>query len=66
VHGIGTGSFGDNLRALGQAGVAIFASGMSAKARAVEASAVADVEVQFALPNKLVELTMTSDRVLTY
>lgn len=66
VHGIGTGDFGENLRALGQAGVPIYASAMSSKARGVDASAVHDVAVEFAMPSTLVKLAMTSDRVLTY
>ncbi len=66
VQGIGTGSFGENLRALGQASVPIFASAMSAKARGVEGNLVGDLAVEFAMPTKLVELTMMSDRVLTY
>jgi predicted peroxiredoxin len=66
VQGVGTGDFGDNLLALVNGGVPIFASGMSAKARGVDDAAIGDVTVQFAMPAKLVELTMTSDRVLTY
>ena len=66
VHGIGTGSFGENLRALADAGVPLFASGMSAKARGVDEAALGGITVEFAMPTKLVELTMTCDKVLTY
>lgn len=66
VEGIGTGSFGKNLRALGEENVPIYASAMSAKARGIEGNLVGDVAVELAMPTKLVELTMTSDRVLTY
>lgn len=66
VHGIGTGDFGANLRALAQSGVPIYASAMSSKARGVDASAVGTVAVEFSMPSTLVELIMASDRVLTY
>lgn len=66
VHGIGTGHFGENLRALGKADIPIYASAMSSAARGVDAGAVGDVKVEFAMPSTLVELTMASDRVLTY
>lgn len=64
--GIGTGSFGDNLRAVSDGGAALFASGMSAKARAVDPAALHGIKVEAAMPAKLVELTMGCDRVLTY
>ena len=66
VHGIGTGHFGENLRALGEVDVPIYASAMSSAARGVDADSVDDVKVEFAMPSTLVELTMASDRVLTY
>jgi predicted peroxiredoxin len=66
VQGIGTGNFGEDPRALGAAGVPIYASGMSAKARGVQPAEIGNVTVEFAMPSKLVELTMASDRVLTY
>jgi uncharacterized protein len=66
VHGIGTGSFGEHLRALGEADVPIYASGMSAKARGVDAAGFDGLKIDLAMPNVLVDLTMTSDQVLTY
>jgi uncharacterized protein len=65
VQGVGTGNFGENLRALAAEGVRIYASGMSAKARGLSPDQ-AVVAIQPAMPAKLVELTMSSDRVLTY
>jgi predicted peroxiredoxin len=62
VHGIGTGAFAEHWSALRDAGVPLFLSGMSSKARGVEA-----VEgVELAPPEKLVELTAWADSALTY
>lgn len=66
VQGIGTGSLGESLRALIAAGTPIFVSGMSAKARGVDESDIADKGASFAMPSKLVELTFAADRVLCY
>lgn len=66
VRGIGTGHFGDNLAALGKTGVPIYASAMSSAARGVDDDDVGDLAVTFAMPTTLVELTMASDRALTY
>jgi predicted peroxiredoxin len=62
--GIGTGSFEEHLGALREAGVPIFASGMSSKARELDLDAVEGVEP--AQPQKLVELAAGSDTTLTY
>ena len=64
--GIGTGALADSLPALVEAGVPIFASGMSSKSRGVTDDDVAGKGVTFAMPSKLVELTFAADRVLTY
>lgn len=62
--GIGTGRFEEHLDALREAGVPIFASGMSSKARALD---LGDVEgVEPAQPQKLVELAAAADTTLTY
>lgn len=66
VQGIGTGGFAQNLRAVADAGAPIFASGMSAKARGIEDGAIPGVQITLAMPAKLVELAMSSDRTLTY
>jgi hypothetical protein len=52
--------------ALVESGVAIFASGMSSKARGVTEADVGSKGASFAMPSKLVELTFAADRVLTY
>ncbi len=65
AHGIGTGAVVEHLAALREAGVRIFLSGMSSKARGIDES-VPEVEIELAPPEKLVELAAWSDTVLTY
>ena len=60
--GIGTGSVVEHLEALKAAGVTIFLSGMSSKARGIEGGD----GYELVPPQKLVELATTSDAVLTY
>jgi predicted peroxiredoxin len=62
LTGLGTGSLRESYDALATGGVRIYASGMSSKARGVEL----DGKAEAAMPNKLVELTLEHDRVLTY
>ena len=62
--GVGTGSFAEHLDGLRAGGAAIFASGMSSKARAVDLDAVDGVEP--AQPSKLVELATGADTTLSY
>jgi len=66
LHGIGTGPLSETVPALVESGVAIFASGMSSKARGVTEADVGSKGASFAMPSKLVELTFAADRVLTY
>lgn len=62
VHGVGTGSLAEHWEALTGAGVPIFLSGMSSKARGVEPRE----GVEMATPAKLVELSLWADSTLTY
>ena len=62
AQGIGTGSVAEHLAALQAAGVTVFLSGMSSKARGVEAGP----GFELAPPQKLVELAVWSDTTLTY
>ena len=62
ASGIGTGSVDEHLAALSAAGVPLYLSGMSSKARGVEGGE----RYQLAPPQKLVELATASDTVLTY
>lgn len=66
AQGIGTGSVREHHAALAAAGGRIYASGMSSKARGVDAASVGDKGVEFAPPDRLVELIVEADRVVTY
>jgi predicted peroxiredoxin len=66
VQGIGTGSLRDHFDALVAGGARFYASGMSSKARAVDAAAIGGSSVDFAPPDRLVDLAFEADRVLSY
>ena len=63
TQGVGTGSFEEHLGALREAGVPIYASGMSSKARGVDPAAAG---AEAAQPQKLVELATAADTTLSY
>ena len=60
--GLGTGSLRDSYDALVSAGAQFFVSGMSSKARGFDPEGIAEP----ATPNRLVELALEHDRVITY
>lgn len=64
VQGAGTGNAAEHWDALTAAGVPIFLSGMSSKARGVDVAAMDGIEP--AQPQKLVELATQADTTLTY
>ena len=64
--GLGTGSLRESYDAVVASGARIYASGMSSKARGVEEADLEGKPVEFAMPNKLVQLALESDSVLTY
>lgn len=66
VQGIGTGSLREHFDELAAAGARFYASGMSSKARGVDTDAIGGKTVEFAPPDRLVELTFEADRVLCY
>ena len=69
AQGIGTGSVAEHIAALRAGGARLFASGMSSKARAIDAGALGPElgpVVTFAPPDRLVELVFEADRVLVY
>ena len=66
AHGIGTGSVAEHATALAEAGVPIYASGMSSKARGVEAPTFGGQPVELAPPDRLVSLIIEADRTVTY
>lgn len=66
LQGVGTGALAETVPAVVDGGATIYASGMSAKARGVGENELGTTKAQFAMPDKLVELTFACDRVLTY
>ena len=64
AQGIGTGSVAEHWEALSSAGVPVFLSGLSSKARGVPADVRAGVES--APPGKLVELAAWAETTLVY
>jgi predicted peroxiredoxin len=64
--GLGTGNLRESYDAVVAAGSRIYASGMSSKARGLEEADLDGKPVELVMPSKLVELTLESDRVLTY
>ena len=62
ASGIGTGSVAEHLGAIRAAGVSVFLSGMSSKARGIEGGE----GFELSQPQKLVELATSSDSTLTY
>jgi uncharacterized protein len=66
LAGLGTGSLRESYDAVVASGSRIYASGMSSKARGLAEADLAGKPVELAMPAKLVELVVTSDRVLTY
>ncbi len=64
--GLGTGSLRESYAAVVASGTRIYASGMSSKARGLGDLDLEGKPVELALPNRLVQLALESDRVLTY
>jgi uncharacterized protein len=62
VQGVGTGSLRESFDAVAAGGGTIYASGISSQAREVSLEGKAEP----AMPNRLIELTLEHDRVLTY
>jgi uncharacterized protein len=62
ASGIGTGSVSEHLGALQAAGLTVFLSGMSSKARGIESGD----GYELSPPQKLVDLATASETVLTY
>jgi uncharacterized protein len=64
--GLGTGSLRESYDAVVASGARIYASGMSSKARGLGDPELEGKPVQLAMPTKLVQLALESDRVFTY
>ena len=64
THGVGTGSVAEHWQALADAGVPMLLSGMSSKARGLDADVRDGVEM--AQPARLVQLAVDAEVTLTY
>ena len=64
--GLGTGSLRESYDAVVAGSAKLYASGMSSKARGVAEADLEEKPVEFAMPNRLVQLAVESDTVLTY
>jgi predicted peroxiredoxin len=66
LTGLGTGSLRESYDAVVAGGTRIYASGMSSKSRGLAESDLEGKPAELAMPNKLVQLALEADRVLTY
>jgi predicted peroxiredoxin len=64
--GLGTGTLRGSYDAVVEGGARIYASGMSSKARGVGEADLEGTPVEFAMPNRLVQLALEADTTLTY
>ncbi|HVL57313.1 MAG TPA: DsrE family protein [Burkholderiaceae bacterium] len=64
--GIGTGKLRESYDALAAKGVRFYVSGMSAKARGMTDADLQGKPAEFAMPDRLVQLTLEADRTLVY
>lgn len=64
--GVGLGSVREHFTALTEAGARVKASGMSSRARGIDAEAMGGKEAELVRPEQLVQLIVESDRVVTY
>jgi predicted peroxiredoxin len=66
LSGLGTGSLRESYDAIVAGGGRFYLSGMSSKARGVGEQDLEGKPAELALPNRLVQLAVECDRVLTY
>lgn len=66
LSGLGTGSLRESFDAVVAAGGRLYLSGMSSKARGVGEADIAGKPAEFAMPNRLVQLSLEADRMFTY
>jgi uncharacterized protein len=66
LNGLGTGKLRDLYDAIAAGGGRFYLSGMSSKVRGVMEGDLNDKPAEFAMPNKLVQLSLDHDRMFTY
>ncbi len=66
LAGLGTGSLRESFDAVVAGGGRFYVSGMSSKARGVDAADLEGKPAEMAMPNRLVQLAFEADRVITY
>jgi len=66
LAGLGTGKLREHYDALVKAGVRFYVSGNSAKARDLGPALIASKPAEFALPERLLALSLEHDRMFTY
>jgi predicted peroxiredoxin len=66
LTGLGTGSLRESYDAIAAGGGRFYLSGMSSKARGVGEHDLEGKPAEMAMPNRLVQLVVECDRVLTY
>jgi predicted peroxiredoxin len=66
LAGLGTGSLRESYDAIVAGGGRFYLSGMSSQARGLSEGDIAGKPAELAMPNRLVELTLQHDRVLSY
>lgn len=66
LTGLGTGSLRESYDAVVAGGARLYASGMSSNARGVGEGDLEGKPVEFAMPNRLVQLALEADAVITY
>ncbi len=66
LKGLGTGSLSSHYEVLEKAGCPFYLSGMSSKSRGLTMEELDGKRVQFAMPEKLLELSLQNDRMFVY
>ena len=66
IQGLGTGNLRELYDAVAAAGVKIYLSGMSSKARGLSEAELEGKNFEFAMPSKLVQLAVEHDKMFTY
>jgi predicted peroxiredoxin len=66
LAGLGTGRLREHFDALAAGGARFYVSGMSARARGLGEADLAGKPAEFAMPNVLVRLSLSHDRMFNY